>query len=371
MAIIRCGRRDRDMVGAVERRQRALLRHVRPACTCAAATTTTTCTTTVSSGCVLPESVTPAPPSATADVVDARRLLDRDGAVLFQCVDSAAAASLTEEEVVAHIAAVPLLLFGNRLVHALPPVCKRLGEGSGRERPGDLGVERNSPHMDTAFGSASNDYLILMHSKFAKTGGENYLLDGQALLESLAPNLRKAASTVPFEGVAQKEGAKNQYVGGEIQWRAPVFQILRNGRPWLLTPTGGGIRNVDGSGGLAAYLAAPAADCDPAEASQGNELVAALRERIELADPKAKRFMIEAGQALVVDNCAHTPCACTMPVAQVTAAHHCVEIVLTTAAIIIVVLQIACFMGESYLRGPATCGVSGFGQRAPLMTLLR
>ena len=140
---------------AAERRQRALLRHVRPASRCATAATDH----------ALPHTVTPAPPSATADEADALRLLERDGAVLFQCVPASAAASLTEDEVVAHIAAVPSRLFGRRLVHALPPVCKRLGEGSGRERPGDLGAERNSPHMDTAYGSASNDYLILMHSK--------------------------------------------------------------------------------------------------------------------------------------------------------------------------------------------------------------
>ena len=282
---------------AAERRQRALLCHVRPACGTAA-------------GHNLLHTVTPAPPSTSADAAEALRLLERDGAVLFQCVPPSAAASLTEEEVVAHIAAVPSRLFGSRLVHALPPVCKRLGEGSGRDRPGDLGLERNSPHMDTAYGSASNDYLVLMHSKFAKTGGENYLLDGHALLKSLPSSLRRAASVVPFEGVAQKEGAKNQYRGAEIRWRAPVFQTLRNGRPWLLTPTGGGIRNVDGTGGLAAYLAGPAADCDSAAKTQGDRLVAAIHEQIERAEPAAKRFMIEAGKALVVDNCNPLVCLC-------------------------------------------------------------
>eukprot|EP01043_Picozoa_sp_COSAG02_P092504 COSAG02_NODE_29113_length_576_cov_0.595388_1_plen_136_part_10 len=136
------------MVVAAKRRQRILLQHIllQP---CGSATGGPTLPTLATS---LPRDVTPAAPSTTADVADARRLLQRDGAVLFQCVAPGEASSLSEDEVVAHISALPSLLFGDRLLYALPPVCKRLGKGSGRERPGDLGVEPNSPHMDTAYG---------------------------------------------------------------------------------------------------------------------------------------------------------------------------------------------------------------------------
>ena len=37
------------------------------------------------------------------------------------------------------------------------------------------------------YGAASNDYIVMMTSKQAETGGESYLLDGYALLRSLTP----------------------------------------------------------------------------------------------------------------------------------------------------------------------------------------
>ena len=37
------------------------------------------------------------------------------------------------------------------------------------------------------YGAASNDYIVMMTSKQAETGGESYLLDGYALLRSLSP----------------------------------------------------------------------------------------------------------------------------------------------------------------------------------------
>lgn len=239
-------------------------------------------------------------PVVTDDPTTAHEYLRRDGAVLFQCVPANEAARLTEEEVIALIADVPARVLGESVVASLPPVCKRLGIGSGRDRPGDQGLERNQPHMDTAYGSQSNDYLVLMHSKFAATGGENYLLDAIEVLESLSPRVRAAASDVLFEGVAQT--SKNQWDGEEIRWRGACFQTLGNGRKWLLTPTGGGIRNVDGSGGLAAYLAGPAACCNLADRQAGEDLVSALHAAISLTEPQARRFVIGPGQALLCDN---------------------------------------------------------------------
>jgi len=241
-------------------------------------------------------------PAVTSDPATARECLRRTGAVLFQCVPPDAAASLTEAEVVAHIAAAPARVFGEQIVTSLPPVCKKLGVGSGRDRPGDLGLERNQPHMDTAYGSRSNDFLVLMHSKFADSGGENYLLDGIEMLRSLPQQVRRAAAEVELEGVAQREGAQNQYGGEPIHWRGPCYQTLESGREWLLTPTGGGIRNVDGTGGLAAYLAEPSSACSLEERRAGEDLISCLHAAIVLAEPHAERFMIEAGQALIVDN---------------------------------------------------------------------
>ena len=89
-------------------------------------------------------------PTVTADPDHALACLERDGFVLLQCVDPAEAERLSDEQVEAEIALVAPRVFGPRLVHANSPICKRLGPDSGRERPGDKGLERNQPHMDTA-----------------------------------------------------------------------------------------------------------------------------------------------------------------------------------------------------------------------------
>ena len=114
--------------------------------------------------------------------------------------------------------------------------------------------------------------------------------------------MQRAAADVIFEGVAQQDGAKNQYDGGEISWRGPCLERLANGRLCLRTPTGGGIRNVDGSGGLYAYLAYPAADNIPSDRQAGEDLTAALHAAVLRLEPLARQhgFLIGAGQALIV-----------------------------------------------------------------------
>ena len=114
--------------------------------------------------------------------------------------------------------------------------------------------------------------------------------------------MQRAAADVIFEGIAQQDGAKNQYDGGEISWRGPCLERLANGRLCLRTPTGGGIRNVDGSGGLYAYLAYPAADNIPSDRQAGEDLTAALHAAVLRLEPLARQhgFLIGAGQALIV-----------------------------------------------------------------------
>ena len=45
----------------------------------------------------------------------------------------------------------------------------------------------HNPSCRGRYGAASNDYIVMMTSKQAETGGESYLLDGYALLRSLSP----------------------------------------------------------------------------------------------------------------------------------------------------------------------------------------
>ena len=74
----------------------------------------------------------------------------------------------------------------------MPPAAKILGPGSGRARPGDLGLVPNSPHQDNGWGPLSNDYLLLLCDMPAHSGGESYLVDGLAIIDALPAADREA-----------------------------------------------------------------------------------------------------------------------------------------------------------------------------------
>jgi hypothetical protein len=230
---------------------------------------------------------------------------------------------LSEAELVVRLAALPLQLFGKELLVAQRPIFKKLGHANnrgpgGRVRPGDLGDEPNMPHMDTAYGNVSNDYLIITNDSPAEEGGESYCLDGLRLVNRLPPHLRAALDSVimihggafvarGFTGTTHGERAAEQHRRGTacddvLAVCSPVLTTTPGGRPCLCTPTGGGIRNRDGTGGLWNFLALPSPDQPAAQVRIGHELMRALVELILAAAPHAPRFVLPRGNYLVVDN---------------------------------------------------------------------
>lgn len=263
-----------------------------------------------------------AAPQVCSEAGEALRLLRRDGAVVFQAFRDPAH-QLTEAQLVEHLAGLPQLLFGTDLLVAQKPISKKLGFANnrgpgGRTRPGDLGVEPNMPHMDTAYGNVSNDYLIITNDAPAEQGGESFCLDGYRLVEGLPPRLREALESVSMihgggfvgaslPGKTWGEKAQNQYTRGAARddVRAvcsPVLTTTPLGRRCLCTPTGGGIKHEDGSGGLWNFLAAPEPGQSQEQISAGRELMSAMVDLVVAAEPHAPRFTLQRGQYLVVDN---------------------------------------------------------------------
>jgi hypothetical protein len=245
--------------------------------------------------------VVPAP-RVVVGRAEALACLRRDGAVVYQAFRDTER-RLTEAELVARLACIPAELFGDDLVFAQPPISKNLGiepnvGAGGRTRPGDLGMEPNSPHMDTAYGIASQDYLIITNDEPAEQGGESYLLDGYSLIDGLHPSLRAALTDVEMVhggGFVRR---------GEIASQTSPCLVTHpnSGRLCLCTPTGGGIRNEDGSGGLSNYLAEPAPGQPPELMRAGTDLAPALHVLVLLAEPHAPRFTLQRGQYLIADN---------------------------------------------------------------------
>jgi len=165
----------------------------------------------------------------------AYELLLRDGAVLLdRCFDPAAA--LSQEEVIAVAASLAPAVCGPHLRVAMPPAAKILGPGSGRARPGDLGLVPNSPHQDNGWGPLSNDYLLLLCDMPAHTGGESYLVDGLAIIDALPAADREAWARVRF-GPANYKPV--DFGGVETDWDQPALTV-EHGRRRLSVGTGGG-----------------------------------------------------------------------------------------------------------------------------------
>jgi hypothetical protein len=208
--------------------------------------------------------VVPAPRVCT-DPAEAFRCCRRDGACIYQAFRDPASL-LSEDELTAALAAVAPTVFGAHLAVAQPPIFKRLGiqpSGKSRTRPGDLGMEPNLPHMDTAYGMLSNDWLILANDAPAAEGGESCLLDGYALIDGLAPPMRRASESVQMDHggglVASPRPHPGTTEGPDPGPSCPVLSFTPDGRRVLCTPTGGGIKNEDGTGGITNWVSAPSA----------------------------------------------------------------------------------------------------------------
>ena len=253
-----------------------------------------------------PPGVVPAPRVCT-DPAEALRCCRRDGACIYQAFQDSSLLSKTELE--AALVAVAPAVFASDVAVAQPPIAKFLGIGNGRTRPGDLGMEPNLPHMDTAYGMVSNDWLIITNDDPADSGGESVLLDGYGLLAGLAPPMRQAMEEVQMlHGGGFVAQEKNQFHStgsareGVAAVRSPCLTVTAEGRQQFCTPTGGGIRNEDGTGGITNWLCVPAPDQPQPQIEAGQLLRLTLRDAVLTATPHAPRFLLQRGQYLIADN---------------------------------------------------------------------
>jgi alpha-ketoglutarate-dependent taurine dioxygenase len=226
----------------------------------------------------------------TPDVEEAYEILQRSGVVILEdCFD--ADANLSEREIIDCAYAIPSAVFGSHLHVALPPTGKRLGVGSGRTRPGDLGIVPNSPHQDNSWGPLSMDFLLLLCDKPADEGGESYLVDGLALIDAMSNEDRDAWARVRFVP-ARYRPVEHGTV--PVSWNAPALAV-ENGRRRLSVGTGGGYETHQ-------WQEWPATDQPPEDQIIAARLITEYHDAMKRAEKFAPRFPIRRGQALLLDN---------------------------------------------------------------------
>lgn len=249
------------------------------------------------SASAMPPGCVPAP-RTTFDPAEAHRILLRDGAVILDgCFNASTAARGDTEaghEVQDAAAAIPAAVFGGKqnIRHQGAVGAKLLGEGTGRLRPGDLGLAPNSPHQDNGWGPSSNDYLLLLCDQPAESGGESYFLDGLAIIDAMHPADQAAFRRVLF-GPANYTPVDVPW--GQLTWAHPAVWEEPDGRRRLSVGTGGGYETSQ-------WREWPAMEQDPHDQLAGQRLVATFHAMMLAAEPHAPRFELRRGQALLLDN---------------------------------------------------------------------
>jgi gamma-butyrobetaine dioxygenase len=209
-------------------------------------------------------------PGRTADPLEARELVRRDGAAILT--------GLGRDESAAE--AVPRAVFGSTVV-AVPPAAEVRDGGVHDRRP--VGLSRHTrlrPHTDGfAYGDAYPDHFLLSCAASSPDGGESFLVDGDALFEWLLSDPATASfarrlETVPVEQTETGMRRSTSPLVGRSPGGRRMFRRFPDQRP------------ADDS-------VAPDADA---------AMIAAWHQLIDDVSLFSPRFKLAPGEAVVVDN---------------------------------------------------------------------
>ncbi len=207
-------------------------------------------------------------PQVVTSPEQARAILDVDGAVIFEgCgADAAAARALADA------------VFADELLAV--PAAARVFDGGERDNKGP-GIDHTTPlpaHTDGfGYGDFYPDYFLLTCVQSCAAGGESFLVDGYAILRSLAANPATAWAVDELDKIAvdHTETGMQPAVG-------PILQFTPKGRRM--------VRKT-----MQQTVLAQAA-------ARAQQMVDIWRDTVEAAAADAPRFKLQPGQAVVVDN---------------------------------------------------------------------
>lgn len=214
-------------------------------------------------------------PERISSLDEALQLVERDGAVILEKVDTseAGAGQLMSE------------LLGKSL-RALPPPARVFEGGEKDNKLADTGISDPLPvHTDGfSYGDAYPDYMLLVCVQASAEGGENFLVDGYEVLENLA-----ADSEYAWVAKALPETVVDQTEEGMQESLSPIVQKTNSGRVMVR-------RTFDMQGN----------DPKPCKLSENpardGEMIRLWSEQIDQTADSAPRFKLAAGEAILVDN---------------------------------------------------------------------
>ena len=214
-------------------------------------------------------------PERVSNLQEALALVERDGAVVLQNVDTSEAGA---QQLMAD-------LLGESL-QALPPPARVFEGGEKDQKLADTGNLDPLPvHTDGfSYGDAYPDYLLLVCVVASDEDGENFLVDGYSVLDALGASPDKAwvAKALTATVVNQTEENMQESI-------SPIVQTTSNGRCMVR-------RTFDQLGN------------DPKPSSQSKDpardeaMIRTWSETIDEAAGTAPRFKLAAGEAVLVDN---------------------------------------------------------------------
>lgn len=217
----------------------------------------------------------PRPPQRTSNLNDALPLVERDGAVILEGIDTSESGA---EQLMA-------ALLGDSL-KALPPPARVFEGGEQDKKLANTGNLDPLPvHTDGfSYGDAYPDYLLLVCVNASDEGGENFLVDGYAVLEELAADSAYAwvVDALPETVVDQTEEGMQESV-------SPIVQSTTTGRMMVR-------RTLDTFGN------GPKIWAESKAPERDREMIRIWGETIDQSAQTAPRFKLQVGEAMFVDN---------------------------------------------------------------------
>ena len=214
-------------------------------------------------------------PERVSGIKEALTLIERDGAVILQKIDTSEYGS---QQLMAD-------LLGDSL-QALPPPAKVFHGGEQDQKLVDTdNLDPLPVHTDGfSYGDAYPDYLLLVCVVSSDEGGENFLVDGYSVLDSLGADADRAwvAKALPETVVNQTEENMQESI-------SPIVQTTPNGRCMVR-------RTFDQLG------EDPKPSRQSEDPERDREMISTWSQAIDKAAETAPRFKLAAGEAVLVDN---------------------------------------------------------------------
>jgi alpha-ketoglutarate-dependent taurine dioxygenase len=218
-------------------------------------------------------------PRRAASAAEARALVGEEGAAIVSGIaDEEAAIAFARAMLGEDLRRVGRQIEASRSAAARDGAIARAQPADDRGRRRDLSADTTvpmPPHNDGfAFGDEAPDRLLLLQVRPARTGGENFLLDGLALLGEVPADLRRFAWSVPVD---HSEPGFPQATPSPIARTTPGNRVQVRHHEFLAPARGAA--EVDQWPFLEAWHAA-----------------------VDTARDGGARFRLEAGEMAVVDN---------------------------------------------------------------------